>query len=203
MPGFSASVLISRIKAGAMRKCGACRMCCKLFPLPILDKPENQWCKFLSPSGCALHDHLQPEVCRQYACYWLEHAEMLAEHRPDRIGIIVTECGSVSVAGEALRVFVLNQSEPEACRAPAAQALIDGMAARGWALLVVCGPDMHIVYNRSRYAAISAAEIEVAFRYQRSRDADELKRLGAVTKDYRPMTWVEVEATIRNRPCAE
>ena len=178
-------------------------MCCKVFPLPILDKPENQGCKFLSPSGCALHNHGQPEVCRQYACYWLEHAEMLEEHRPDRIGIIVTECGSMNVAGESLRVFVLNQSEPEACRAPTAQTLIDGMTARGWAVLIVCGPDMHIVYDRIRYASISEAEVEVAFRYQRSRDAEELRRLGAVDEDYRPLTWAEAEATIRNRRVAE
>ena len=30
-----------------MKTCGECRMCCKVFPLPILGKAENQWCKFL------------------------------------------------------------------------------------------------------------------------------------------------------------
>jgi Fe-S-cluster containining protein len=174
-------------------------MCGKVFPLPILDKPENQWCKFLSPSGCVIHDHGQPEVCRQYACYWLEHEEMPEEYRPDRIGVVVTESGSVCVAGEVLPVFVLNQSEPGACRAPQAQALIDSMVARGWVLLLICDSDMQIAYDRSRYAAISEAEIEVAFRYERSQDAEELKGLGAVNEDYRPLTWAEAEATKQRR----
>ena len=78
---------------------------------------------------------------------------------------------------------------------------MDSMAASGWVLLVVYGPDMHIAYDRSRYASISEAEIEVAFRYERSQDAEELKCLGAVKEDYRPLTWAEAEATIRDRPC--
>ena len=175
-------------------------MCCKVFPLPILDKPENQWCQFLSPAGCALHEHGQPEVCRQYACYWLEHEDMPDACRPDRIGVVATECGSVSVAGQVLPIFVLTQSEPEACRAPAPQAWIERMVAGGYVLLLVCGPDMEMAYDRGRYAAISAAEIEVAFRYERSQDAEELKSLGAVSEDYRPLTRAEAEATLRDRP---
>jgi hypothetical protein len=178
-------------------------MCCKVFPLPILDKAENQWCKFLSPSGCVLHDHGQPEVCRQYACYWLEHEEMPEEHRPDRIGVVVTECGSVSVAGDVLPVFVLNQSEPGAFQAPQAQAWIAGMVARGWVLLLIDGPAMQIAYDRSRYASISESEIEVAFRYERSQDAEELRGLGAVREDFRPLTRTEAEATMRDRPRPE
>jgi hypothetical protein len=186
-----------------MRSCGECRLCCKVFPLPILGKAEDRWCKFLSPAGCAIHDHGQPEVCRQYACYWLEHEEMPEECRPDRIGVVVTESGSVNIAGEVLPVFVLNQSEPEACRVPQTRALIDGMTARGWVLLVVYGPDMRIAYDRGRYASISEAQIEVAYRYERSQDAEELKCLGAVSEDYRPLTRAEAEETMRNRPCRE
>jgi hypothetical protein len=126
---------------------------------------------------------------------------MPEECRPDRIGVVVTESGSVCVAGEVLPVFVLNQSEPEACRAPRARALVDSMVARGWVLLLIYGPDMHIAYDRSRYASISAAAIEVAFRCQQSQDAEELKALGAVSEDYRSLTWVEAEATLRDRPC--
>jgi Fe-S-cluster containining protein len=167
--------------------------------LPVLDKLEGQPCRFLSPSGCAIHDHGQPEICRQYACYWLDHEEMAEEFRPDRIAVVVTESGSISVASHVLPVFVLNQSEPEACRALRAQAMIDDMVERGWVLLVVYGPDMHIAYDRSRYASISEAEIEVAFRHERSQDAEELKRLGAVNEEYRPLTWAEAEATIQDR----
>jgi hypothetical protein len=168
-------------------------MCCKVFPLPILGKAENQWCGFLSPSGCGIHGHGQPEVCRQYACYWLEHEEMAEPCRPDRIGVVATESGSVSVAGELLPILVLNQSEPGACQAPRVQTWIDRMTANGWVLLLIYGPDMQIAYDRNRYPSISEAEIEVAFRYERSQDAEELKGLGAVNDDYRPLTRAEAE----------
>jgi Fe-S-cluster containining protein len=175
-------------------------MCCRVFPLPILDKAEGQPCKFLCASGCAIHDHRRPEVCRQYACYWLDHEEMPDEHRPDRIGAIVTESGWICVGGDVLPIFVLNQSEPESCRAPEAAAMVGDMVARGRVLLVIYGLAMQIVYDRSRYASISEAEIEVAFRYEQSQDALELKRLGVVDEDYRPLTWAEAEATVRDRP---
>ena len=175
-------------------------MCCRVFPLPILDKAENQSCKFLEPSGCAIHDHRRPEVCRQYACYWLDHEEMPDEQRPDRIGVIVTESGWICVGGDVLPIFVLNQSEPESCRAPEAAAMVGGMVARGRVLLVIYGLAMQIVYDRSRYASISEAEIEVAFRYEQSQDALELKRLGVVDEGYRPLTRAEAEATMRDRP---
>ena len=182
-----------------MRSCGACQLCCGIFPLPILDKAENQPCKFLTPSGCGIHDHRQPEVCRQYACYWLDHEEMPDQQRPDRIGVIVTESGWICVGGEVLPIFVLNQSEPQSCRAPEAAAMVGDMVARGRVLLVICGLEMQIVYDRSRYASISEAEIEVAFHYEQSQDAEELKRLGVVEEDYRPLTWAEAEAAMRDR----
>jgi hypothetical protein len=128
---------------------------------------------------------------------------MPEEHRPDRIGVVVTESGSVNVAGDVLPVFVLNQSEPEACRAPRVQALMDSMVASGRVLLLIYGPDMQITYDRSRYASISEVEIEVAFRYERCQDAEELKGLGAVNEDYRPLTWAEAQATLRDRPRPE
>ncbi|MGA2065187.1 MAG: hypothetical protein ABSG86_09465 [Thermoguttaceae bacterium] len=171
-----------------MKTCGECRMCCKVFPLPVLGKAENQWCRFLSPSGCAVHGHGQPEVCREYACYWLDHQEVPEGHRPDRIGMVATECGTIRIADEVLPVVVVNQAEPEACRAPGAQALIGEMLAGGFVLFVVYGLDVQILYDRRRWASTSEADIEAAFRYERSRDAGELKRLGAVDEDYCPLT---------------
>ena len=173
-------------------------MCCKVFPLPVLDKPENQWCQFLSPAGCICTSMgSRKSASNMRVTGW--NTGMPDDCRPDRIGVVATECGSVSVAGKVLPIFVLTQAEPEACRAPAAQAWIDSMVAGGWVLLLVCGPDMQMAYDRSRYAAISAAEIEVAFRYERSQDAEELKSLGAVSEDYRPLTCAEAEATLRDR----
>jgi hypothetical protein len=171
-------------------------MCCKVFPLPVLGKAENQWCRHLSARGCSIHGHGQPEVCRGYVCYWLDHAEVPDAYRPDRIGIVVTECGTIPIAGSVLPVFVLNQSEPGACQGQAAKTLIDDMLAKGCVLFVIYGPDAQIAYDRNRWTAISAKQIEAAFRHERFRDAEELKRLGAVDEDYGSLTGEGAEARI-------
>jgi hypothetical protein len=169
-----------------MRTCGRCQLCCKIFPLPVLDKPADVCCKFASAAGCAVYREGQPEVCRQYACYWLEHEDLPDRLRPDRIGIVVTECGTITIGDDELPVLVLNQSTATAAQSPAAKAFIDGLTGRGMVAMLICGPDLDIVYDRVRYAAISPQDIEAAFRRQRSADAAELKRLGAVSDSWSP-----------------
>lgn len=164
-----------------MRTCGECRLCCSVFPLPVLDKPAGVWCRLLGPGGCTVHDDGgQPEVCRRYACYWLEHESLPEESRPDRVGLVVTESGTVSVGGHSLPVLVINLLEPDSDRGPAARAMLEGFLAAGMAALLLHGPDMRIVFDRTRYPSVTPGEIEAAFRHERSRDAEELRRLGAV-----------------------
>ncbi|MDP3541766.1 MAG: LysM peptidoglycan-binding domain-containing protein [Elusimicrobiota bacterium] len=105
-----------------MRTCGECRECCKVFPLPALDKPAGVWCRLLGPVGCTVHDLGQPEVCSRYACWWLEHEGLPEEARPDRIGLVVTESGTVPVDGYRLPVLVINLANPDSDRGPAAKA---------------------------------------------------------------------------------
>lgn len=176
-----------------MRGCGQCRLCCKVFPLPAIDKPADQWCQHLGPAGCTVHDRGQPEVCRQYACYWLEHEGLPEESRPDRVGMVVTECGTVTVGGHELPVLVINLVEPDSDRSPAARTMIEDFLAAGMAALLLHGPDMRIAYDQTRYAAIRPGDIEAAFRYERSQDAEELRRLGAVGESFRPLTRAEAE----------
>ncbi|MGO9112461.1 MAG: hypothetical protein ACLP9L_24790 [Thermoguttaceae bacterium] len=45
--------------------------------------------------------------------------------------------------------------------------------------------------------AFPPEDIEAALRYELSQDAEELKRLGAVGDDYRPLSRVEAEAACR------
>ena len=168
------------------RTCGECRLCCNVFPLPALDKPAGQWCRLLGPGGCTVHDLGQPEVCSQYTCYWLEHEALPEESRPDRLGLVVTESGTVIVGGCRLPVLVINLVEPDSDRSPAASAMIKDFLAAGMAALLLHGPDMRIVYDRTRYASITPDDIEAAFRYERSQDAAELRRLGAVEQNFRP-----------------
>ena len=179
-----------------MKTCGDCRLCCKVFPLPVLDKPGDEWCKFAGPLGCSIHEDGQPAVCREYACYWLEHEELPDELRPDRVGIVVTERGTIAAGGEQLPVLLFNQDHPRACRRRSARAMIDGFVNRGAVAMLLYGPRMRLVFDRARYRSISPKEIEVALRVEQSQDAEELKRLGAVSEDYRPLTWAEAEKLI-------
>ena len=167
-----------------MRRCGECRSCCVVFPLPVLDKPAGVPCRLLGPAGCTVHEQGLPEVCRQYACYWLEHESLPDGSRPDRIGLVVTESGAVSVAGREIPVLVINLLEPDSDRGPAAAAMIEDFLAAGMAALLLHGPDMRIVYDRARYAEVAPDDIEAAYRSERSRDAEELRRLGAIGEDF-------------------
>jgi hypothetical protein len=155
-----------------------------VFPLPALDKPAGVWCRLLGPAGCTVHDRGLPEVCARYACWWLEHESLPEESRPDRIGMVVTESGAVTVAGLEIPVLVINLLKPDSDRGPAARAMIEDFLAAGMAALLLHGPDMRVVFDRTRYAGIGPEDIEAAFRRERSRDAEELRRLGAVGEDF-------------------
>ena len=62
--------------------------------------------------------------------------------------------------------------------------------------MVIRGLEARIEFDRARWPGISAAEIEAACA-TRWQDAEELKRLGAVGDDYRPLSRDEAEAACR------
>src|SRR6478752_6584159 len=54
------------------RACGTCTMCCKVYPIPILNKQEGKWCAHCAiGSGCRIHED-RPEQCRSFVCLWLQ-----------------------------------------------------------------------------------------------------------------------------------
>ena len=165
-----------------MRNCDGCRACCKVFPLPVLGKEADQWCRFICSAGCSVHGNGQPEVCREYSCYWLDHEETSEECRPDRIGLVATESGTITVAGRTIPVCVLNQMEPSAYRGPAAAGFVADLLGQGFALLVIYGLDMQILFDREHWLTISPEQIEAAYREEFLRDTKELKRLGAIDR---------------------
>ena len=167
-----------------------------MFPLPVLGKPAGQWCPLLGPGGCTVHDRGLPEVCGLYSCYWLDHESLPDESRPDRIGMVVTESGTVTLGGREIPVLVINLVKPDSDRGPAAQAMIKDFLAAGKAALLLHGPDMRIAYDQTRYPTITPDDIEAAFRYERSQDAEELRRLGAVEESFRPLTRDEAVALL-------
>ena len=71
------------------RKCGACSLCCYVYPLAEFAKPAGKWCQFKCEQGCSLHDQERPPVCTEFQCVWLQHPEIPARYRPDRIGCLL------------------------------------------------------------------------------------------------------------------
>ena len=68
---------------------------------------------------------------------------------------------------------------------------------RGLAVMIIRGLEARIEFDRARWPGISADDIEAALRYELSQDAEELKRLGAVGDEYRPLSRDEAEAACR------
>jgi hypothetical protein len=110
--------------------------------------------------------------------------------------MVVTESGTVTVGGHEMPVLVINLLKPDSDRSPVAQAMIGDFLAAGMAALLLQGPDMRIAYDLTRYPTIRPGDIEAAFRYERSQDAEELRRLGAVEEGFRPLTRAEAEERI-------
>jgi hypothetical protein len=162
-----------------MRTCHPCRLCCKIFPLPVLDKPGDEWCRHATEAGCAVHGEGQPPVCREYACFWLTEEDLPGEFRPDLVGVVVTECGTITIRGEELPVLRFNEEQPGMAVEGPARSLLAAAVENGAIALVLAGPHMDIFFDRVRYAGISSAEIEAAYRREQDGDAEELRRLGA------------------------
>jgi len=75
-------------------RCGGCSMCCKLPEIPVLNKPEGQWCSHCAVGkGCTIYEK-RPVPCRDFACLWLESQNekrpLPAELRPDRCKVVLT-----------------------------------------------------------------------------------------------------------------
>jgi hypothetical protein len=194
----------------------------------LLDKPAGTWCRHADAGGCAVHGPRKPDVCRQYDCFWREHETLSVSWRPDRVGVVVTEAGSVSVGHHLLPVVVFQEDSriPEnfaekplrdrtdggdaspvpgdleatsaANRGVAAGELLDHFLRRGFAVMIVRGLQARIEFDRGRWPGVSAEDIEAALRYELSQDAEELKQLGAVGDDYRPLSRDEAKAACRD-----
>ena len=74
---------------GTGRRCGTCTLCCKLLPVPQLEKAANQRCKHQSTArGCAIY-RTRPNPCRMFACRWLADPETAGLPRPDRAHYVI------------------------------------------------------------------------------------------------------------------
>jgi hypothetical protein len=183
-----------------MRECGECQLCCKLFPVPVLDKPAGAWCRHSCAGGCAIHGPKQPEICRTYDCYWRDHDDVPDACRPDRIGVVVTESGNVMVGSHFLPVVTVQEDFEDAARGTPAARMLEGFVRDGFSVLVIHGLESRVEFDRARYADVSDEMIEAALRYELSQDADELHRLGAVDDSFHKLSVEEALAACRNEP---
>ena len=77
-----------------MSGCGACTLSCKLLEIPVLKKPQGEWCSHCAPGkGCTIYAD-RPAPCRDFECIWLESQKekhpLPAELRPDRCKMVLT-----------------------------------------------------------------------------------------------------------------
>ena len=122
-------------------------MCCYVFCIPELAKERRQWCRYVSPDGCSLHDKERPPVCTGYKCVWLQHPEIPDRYRPDRIGCVATDYGN--------RVVHVCQAYKGAATRLEAARFIDSMAAGGVKVLILWEQgderEYYVRYDRRRY----------------------------------------------------
>ena len=71
------------------RKCGNCQLCCRLVPVPTINKPANERCRHQSFSrGCKIYIR-RPSVCALYSCRWLKNDDTTDLRRPDRAHYLI------------------------------------------------------------------------------------------------------------------
>jgi hypothetical protein len=68
----------------AVRSCGDCTLCCKVFAVPpIENKPRDQWCKHCKPGqGCGIWQE-RPQFCRDFHCLWVKDARLEQAWKPN------------------------------------------------------------------------------------------------------------------------
>jgi hypothetical protein len=65
------------------RSCGDCTMCCKLYAVPVMNKPENIWCRECKPGkGCGIWE-TRPQFCRDFHCHYILDADVGEDWRPN------------------------------------------------------------------------------------------------------------------------
>ena len=74
-----------------MRQCGDCQLCCKLLPVPPLEKKAGERCKHQKfGKGCAVYRKPgMPMECAMWNCRWLVNDDATDLSRPDRAHYVI------------------------------------------------------------------------------------------------------------------
>lgn len=58
-------------------------MCCKVYQIATLGKPEGRWCTYCAiGQGCRIYDN-RPSQCREFLCIWLQDDGLPQEWKPE------------------------------------------------------------------------------------------------------------------------
>jgi hypothetical protein len=73
------------------RQCGDCQLCCKLLPVPPLEKKAGETCRFQKfHKGCTVyHTAKMPRDCALWNCRWLVNDDADELSRPDRSHYVI------------------------------------------------------------------------------------------------------------------
>src|SRR5580765_5282061 len=86
---MTAATSLTIFKADTDRACGDCQLCCKLLPMPELDKPANTRCQHQKfKTGCAIYTR-RPRGCMYWSCRWLLGVDTADVPRPDRAHYVI------------------------------------------------------------------------------------------------------------------
>jgi hypothetical protein len=90
------------LSPAASRECGSCTLCCKVYEVPVLKKPEGQWCGHCSPGkGCGVWDS-RPDFCRDFHCLWIDDLSFGPEWKPEIAKFVM----NIEEGGDQLVVMV-------------------------------------------------------------------------------------------------
>ena len=73
------------------RECGSCQSCCKLLPVPPLEKKAGERCRYQKfGKGCTVYNtRRMPPECSIWNCRWLVGDDTADLSRPDRSNYII------------------------------------------------------------------------------------------------------------------
>ena len=131
----------------AMRECGDCQLCCKLLPVPPLNKGAGERCQHQKfGKGCAVYRKPgMPLDCALWNCRWLVNDDTAELSRPDRSHVVIDIMPDfISIrnddSGEIQKIQVaqvwIDPKYPDAHRDPALRAWVARRAAQGIATMV-------------------------------------------------------------------
>jgi hypothetical protein len=129
------------------RQCGDCQLCCRLLPVPPLEKAAGTSCQFQKfHKGCTVYDTPRmPGECSLWNCRWLVNDDTADLSRPDRSHVVIDVMPdfitiSRDETGEKQNIQVvqiwIDPRYPDAHRDPALRRWMSRRAEEGKAAII-------------------------------------------------------------------